>query len=101
LLANSILGAGTVIAGGAVRHSILFALVHVEASASIEDSILFEGVTVGEGARLRRCIVDKDVQVPRGAQIGIHRDDDRRRFTVSEREVVVVPKGYRFDASAV
>ena len=97
LLANSILGSGTVIFGGIVRHSILAARVHVHEDAEVDDSILFDHVTVGQGAKLSRCIVDKGVRIPPGETIGIDPDKDRRRFRLSEKGVIVVPKEYRFE----
>jgi len=96
LLTNSILGSGTVIVGGTVRHSILASRVRVEEGAAVDDSILFDNVTVGAGAALRRCIVDKGVKIPPGETIGFDPGKDRERFTLSENGVVVVPKGYRF-----
>ena len=93
---NSILASGTVIAGGSVQHSILFPRVFVGDEAMVESSLLFEGVHVGENARLRNCIIDKEVRVPVGEQIGYNLEQDRKRFTVSEKGIVVVPKGYRF-----
>jgi glucose-1-phosphate adenylyltransferase len=94
---NSILGAGTIISGGCVRHSILSARVVVEDRAEVDNSILFDAVRVGPGARLQRCIVDKGAHVPPGETIGHDHEADRRRgFTVSEKGIVVVPKGYRF-----
>ena len=93
---NSILGSGTVIIGGLVRHSILAARVHVHEDAEVTDSILFDHVTVGAGAKLRRCIVDKHVVIPPGETIGLDPDQDGRRFTRSEKGIVVVPKEYRF-----
>lgn len=96
-LQNSVLGAGSIISGGYVRHSILSTRVVVEDRAQIENSILFDGVHVGPGAHLRRCIVDKGVRVPAGEVVGVDPQHDRARgFTISERGVVVVPKGYRF-----
>ena len=97
LLTNSILGAGTVIIGGTVRHSILSSRVHVHEDAEVLDCILFDHVDVGKGARLRRCIVDKEVSIPAGEIIGFDLDKDRLRFPCSENGIVVVPKEYRFD----
>jgi len=96
LLANSILGSGTVIFGGVVRHSILSSRVHVREDAVVEDALLFDNVTVGAGARLRRCIVDKGVKIPPGETVGIDPAQDAERFTRSEKGVIVVPKDYRF-----
>ncbi len=97
-LVNSILGAGTIISGGRVRHSILSARAVVEEGALVESSILFEGVHVGQGAQIQRCIIDKGVKVPPGTRIGYDREADlARKFTISEGGVVVVPKAYRFE----
>jgi len=62
VIINSLLAAGTVITGGGVNHSILFAHVQVEDRAVVEHSILFSGVKVGAGAQLRRCIIDNATQ---------------------------------------
>ena len=97
LFTNSILGSGTVIIGGIVRHSILAARVQVNADAEVQDSILFDNVVVGRGARLRRCNVDKHVMIPPGETIGFDPDKDDRRFTRSDKGIVVVPKEYRFE----
>jgi len=96
ILVNSILGAGSVIAGATVRRSILSAKVRVEESAEVLDSILFDRVVVGRKAKLRRCIVDKEVKIPPGETIGYDLAKDAKRFTVSDQGVVVVPKGYKF-----
>ncbi len=93
---NSIAGGGVIIAGGTVKHSILFAKVYVGEEAAIDDSILFDNVRVEERTRLRRCIIDKDVVVPPDTWIGYDVDLDRSRFTVTEDGVVVIPKAYRF-----
>jgi glucose-1-phosphate adenylyltransferase len=95
-LVNSLLGGGTIISGGTVKHSILFPQVQVHENAVVEDSILFAGVHVGAGAHLARCIVDKNVRIPPGERIGADPGADAARFVVSESGVTVVPKGYRF-----
>ena len=96
LMTNSIMGAGTVIIGGIVRHSILASRVHVHEAAEVETSILFDHVTVGHGAKLRRCIIDKRVDIPPGETIGFDPAKDRQRFPCSDNGVIVVPKEYRF-----
>jgi glucose-1-phosphate adenylyltransferase len=95
-IVNCMLASGTLVVGGTVRHAILFPNVRVEEGAVVENSLLFQGVTVGEGAQLQRCIVDKHVVIPAGERIGFDRACDAERFTVSERGIVVIPKGYRF-----
>jgi len=96
-LINSILGSGTVIQGGYVRHSILSSRVRVEEGTVVEESLLFDHVTVGKGAKVRNAIVDKEVNIPPGEQIGFDEDKDRDRFAVSAKGVIVVPKEYRFE----
>ncbi len=97
LMTHSIMGAGTVIVGGIVRRSVLASRVYIHEGAVVEDAILFDDVTVGKGARLRRCIIDKDVNIPPGESIGFEEALDNRRFTRSDKGIVVVPKEYRFD----
>jgi len=94
---NSMVAGGVVIIGGSVQHSILFPHVKIGEEAVIHDAILFNGVQVGDGAHLDRCIIDKDVVIPPGERIGFNREQDAARFTISEKGVVVVPKGYCFD----
>jgi glucose-1-phosphate adenylyltransferase len=93
---NSIAAGGVVVAGGSVQHSILFPHVFVDDEALIYDALLLNGVKVGKGAQIQHCIVDKGVEIPDGEQIGFDRELDSRRFTISEKGVVVVPKGYHF-----
>ena len=68
----------------------------VDDEATVHDSILFNGVKVGKGAQIQNCIIDKDVIIPAGEQIGFDKEKDAARFTVTEKGVVVVPKGYSF-----
>jgi glucose-1-phosphate adenylyltransferase len=90
---DSIVSDGCIISGGHVDRSILGPRVRVNSFSSVSESILFDDVEVGRYARVRRAIVDKGVAIPPGTTIGYDLEDDRQRFTVSERGVVVVPKG--------
>ena len=90
---NSMVSEGSIISGGHVDRSIRGPLVRCNSFASVSESIIFDNVDVGRRARIRRAIIDKNVIVPPGMEIGYDEDQDRRRFTVSESGIVVVPKG--------
>jgi glucose-1-phosphate adenylyltransferase len=98
LLVDSILGDGCVLAGGAVKRSILGTKVRVDENALVEDCVILGDVVVGRDVKLRRCIIDRHVRIPASEAIGVNLQTDARRFTVSEKGVVVVPRGYKFVA---
>jgi glucose-1-phosphate adenylyltransferase len=90
---ESMVGNGSVIAGGIVDHSVIFPGATVLPAARIEASVLMNGVTIGKGAVIRRAILDKNVHVPAHTKIGVDHDEDRARgFTVSAGGVVVLGK---------
>ncbi|MBL9163946.1 MAG: glucose-1-phosphate adenylyltransferase [Planctomycetaceae bacterium] len=89
---DSIVAAGTIIAGGHVTRSIIGPKSRVEERAEVTESILFSGVHIGKGAIIRRAIIDKNVFIPDGAQVGVDHEADRRRgFEVTEKGVTVIP----------
>jgi glucose-1-phosphate adenylyltransferase len=89
---ESMVGAGAIVAGATVRHSIIAPNVRLAAGAYVEGSVLMDGVQIGRGAVVRKAILDKDVVVPEGAHIGLEPDLDRARYHVSEGGVVVLGK---------
>lgn len=93
---GSLLCAGSIVSGGHVERSIIAPDVIVHHDAHVTDSILFPGVTIMPGARINRCIIDKNVVVPAGLRLGFDIEADRQSFTVSERGIVVIPKGHVF-----
>jgi glucose-1-phosphate adenylyltransferase len=99
-IVNCMLASGTLVVGGTVRHAVLFPNVRVEEGAVVENSLLFQDVTVGEGAELQRCIIDKEVVVPAGERIGFELARDAERFTISDRGIIVIGKGYKFAQGA-
>lgn len=89
---NSLVCDGTIVSGGLVERSILGANVRINSYSYITDSILFHNVWVGRHARIRRAIIDKNVVIPEGYEIGFDPETDKKKFTVTETGIVVIPK---------
>jgi glucose-1-phosphate adenylyltransferase len=92
-LLDSLVSPGAIVSGARVEHSILGPRVFVHSWAHVEDAVVFDDVEIGRHARVRRAIIDKGVRIPEGASIGYDPAEDRRRFTVTDAGVVVIPKG--------
>jgi len=93
---DSIICDGVIVSGGKVENSILSPNVRINSFSYVKNSILFENVNVGRKARLYRVIVDKNVNIPPGEEIGFDIEKDKRRFTVTDDGIVVIPKNYKF-----
>jgi glucose-1-phosphate adenylyltransferase len=93
---NSLVSEGCIISGGRIRRTLLSPSVRINSFSEIEDAILLDCVDVGRNVRLRRCIIDKNVRIPAGEVIGYDIEQDKKRFTVTEDDIVVVPKGFIF-----
>jgi glucose-1-phosphate adenylyltransferase len=89
---NSLVCDGTIVSGGLVERSILGANVRINSYSYITDSILFHNVWVGRHARIRRAIIDKNVVIPEGYEIGFDPETDKKKFTVTDTGIVVIPK---------
>lgn len=93
---NSLITDGTIISGGLVERSIVGPNVRVNSYTYVTDSIIMNNCNIGRHAKIRRAIIDKDVHVPEHEEIGFDTDIDRKRFTVSDTGIVVIPKNYQF-----
>jgi len=90
---NSLVSHGCIISGGRVYASVLSPNVRINSFSEVSDSVLMEGVDIGRYARVRRAIIDKYVKVPQKMEIGYDPVEDKKRFTVTDSGVVVIPKG--------
>ncbi len=93
---DSIVCDGCILSGGRVQNSVLSPNVRVNSWASVKDSVLMENVEIGRYAKIKQAIIDKDVYIPQDTMIGYNREEDRKRFDVSPKGIVVIPKGTDF-----
>jgi glucose-1-phosphate adenylyltransferase len=87
---DSLVSAGSIVSGGAVRNSVLGYDVRVNSYCDVESSIIYNHVKVGRSSRIRRAIIDRHVDLPEGTVIGYDAEQDRARYDVTESGVVVV-----------
>lgn len=90
---DSIVCDGCIISGGRVQNSVLSPNVRVNSWAEVRESVLMENVEVGRRCKINRAIIDKDVYVPEDTVIGYDIEHDKKRFHVSPKGIVVIPKG--------
>jgi glucose-1-phosphate adenylyltransferase len=93
LVLDSIISSGCVVSGGKIQRSILSPNVRINSFSQVYDSILFEGVNVGRYSMIKKAIIDKDVNIPEKTVIGYDKEDDQKRFFVTESGITIVPKG--------
>jgi glucose-1-phosphate adenylyltransferase len=86
-------GAARVGLGAAIEESVLRRDVDVGVGARLSRCIVAEGVRIGRDCRLRNVIVDRDNHLPPGFEVGFDPVGDRRRWTVSEGGIAVIPRG--------
>jgi len=90
---ESMIGLGSIVAGGHVRNSVVSFDVQVREGSYVEGAVLLPGSRIGRNAVVRNAILDKNVIVPDGATIGVDLNVDRERFTVSPGGIVAIGKG--------
>lgn len=94
---NSLVTDGSIISGGYVQRSLIGPNVRVNSYSNIQDSIIMDDCVIGRHAKIKRAIIDKNVVVPEGEEIGYDIERDKKRFTVTDTNIVVVPKNYIFE----
>ncbi|TCO81668.1 glucose-1-phosphate adenylyltransferase [Plasticicumulans lactativorans] len=90
--ADSLVSGGCVVAGAAVRRSVLFTRARVEPGSTIEQSLLLPDAHVGRGCRIVRAIIDEGCRVPDGLAIGVDAEADRRLFHRTDSGVTLVTR---------
>jgi glucose-1-phosphate adenylyltransferase len=89
---NSMLSGGCIISGALVRESVLFSNVRVAERTLVERSVVLPDVVIGRECQIRNAIIDEDAEVKDGTVIGLDAADDRRRFYVTKKGVILVTR---------
>jgi glucose-1-phosphate adenylyltransferase len=97
---NSMVAGGAIVSGARIRESLLFSNVRVNERSTVYRSVILPGVTIGRNCQLRGAIIDEGCEVPDGTSIGFDAAQDRERFFVTERGVVLVTAGMLRPAAA-
>src|SRR5690606_1074353 len=87
---DSMIAGGCIVSGSLVRHSLLFPRVRVHSYSEITDSVLFPSVVVGRNCKINKALIDRSCVIPDGMVIGHDREQDQKRFHISQEGVVLV-----------
>ncbi len=87
---DSIVGGGSIVSGGRVRHSVLCYDVRINSYCEIETSIVYNHVNIGRYSRIRNAIIDRHVVLPEHTEIGYDLEADRQRYQVTDSGIVIV-----------
>jgi len=87
---DSMVSGGDIISGASVQHSLLFSDVRVGERSVVKDSVILSGCRIGHNVKLSRVVLDNKCDIPDGMQIGFDREEDAKRFHVSQGGVTLV-----------
>ena len=87
---NSLVSGGAIISGATVRESLLFSGVRVEERATVERSVVLPTCASDRTATYATPSSMRTASSPAGTRIGFDRDEDAKRFLVTEKGVVLV-----------
>ncbi len=90
---DSLVAPGCIVSG-IVRNSVLSFNVVAQSWSSVDESVILDDVVVGRHCKIKKAIIDKHNIIPQYTDIGYNPEEDRKRFTVTPRGIVVVPLGY-------
>ena len=94
---QSLISDGGLMIGATIKKSVLGFKCFVNQGTHISKSVLLGDTKIGKNCVIKKTIIDKDVEIADGVQIGVNLSDDKKRFTVSDEGIVVIPKGAKID----
>lgn len=87
---DSMVSGGCIISGSKVSHSLLFSNVRVNSYSLIENSVILPEVEIGQHCNIKNAVIDKGTKIPQGTNIGINLEEDKARFRVTEKGIILV-----------
>jgi glucose-1-phosphate adenylyltransferase len=87
---DSMVSGGCLISGAKIKNSLLFSNVKLNSYSSLEETVVLPDVEIGRHCRIKRAVIDKGTFIPPNTVIGENREQDARRFYVSEGGIVLV-----------
>lgn len=87
---DSLVSAGCILSGARVKRSVISTGTFIHSYATIKDSVVLPHVEIGRNCRIRNAIIDKACIVPPNTIVGEDLDEDRKRFYVDEKGIVLV-----------
>lgn len=94
---DSLVSHGCIVSGAHVEKCVLSPNVRIHSGSDVQESVVMESVDIGRGCKIRRAIIDKRMHIPDGTVIGYNLEEDKARFSVSPKGVVVVPSGIQIE----
>ncbi|MBT8062227.1 MAG: glucose-1-phosphate adenylyltransferase [Gammaproteobacteria bacterium] len=91
---QSMISAGCIISGASVRKSLIFSGCKIHSHSVIEQSVILPDCEVMKNCHIQNAIIDRGTVVPEGTEIGIDKEQDRKRgFRITEGgRTLVVPE---------
>lgn len=87
---DSMVAGGCIVSGAVVKHSLLFSQVRVHSYSDISDSVIYPDVDIGRHCHIRNALIDRGCRIPEGTRIGFDEAEDRKRFHVSPKGIVLI-----------
>ncbi|MEN8216366.1 MAG: glucose-1-phosphate adenylyltransferase [Pseudomonadota bacterium] len=87
---DSMVSGGCLISGAKIKRSLLFSNVKLNSYALLKEAVVLPDVDIGRHCRIKKAVIDKGVHIPPKTEIGYNREEDAKRFYVSDGGVVLV-----------
>jgi glucose-1-phosphate adenylyltransferase len=87
---DSMVSGGCLISGASLSRSLLFSNVKVNSYCKLEDAVVLPDVNIGRHSRIKRAVIDKGCQIPKNTVIGEDLAQDKQRYFVTEKGIVLV-----------